>query len=122
MDQKTSFWSSLPGVLTGCAALLTAGSGLYIATRTTPAPAPLVPEAQADVRPAPAAANLRTAVIIDPDGFVNVRTGPASSTAIAGVIRDGEIFTVIPASAGWWQVRTNNGTTGYVHKSRGRLR
>ena len=116
MEQKSSFWSSLPGVLTGFAALLTAGSGLYIATRSSPAPVPV----PGPVTPAPV--DLRTAVINDPDGFVNIRTGPANTTAIAGVIRDGEIFTVTPGSKAWWPVRTTNGTTGYIHKSRVALR
>jgi uncharacterized protein YgiM (DUF1202 family) len=127
MEPKSHFWSSLPGVLTGLAALLTAGSGLYIATRPPQVAAPVAsaaPPASVDpVRPAaPAPVALRSAVIDDPDGFVNIRTGPGASTAIAGVIKTGEIFTVTPLDTTWWPVRTSGGITGYVHKSRIALR
>lgn len=126
MEPKSHFWSSLPGVLTGLAALLTAGSGLYIATRPPQpaAPAPSIVPPPVTVAPAqPAAPSaLRTAVIDDPDGFVNIRTGPGASTAIAGVIKGGEIFTVTPQDTAWWPVRTSGGITGYVHKSRIALR
>lgn len=129
MEPKSQFWSSLPGVLTGLAALLTAGSGLYVVTRQTQAPVPAPAPQPAVVGPADGlpkppsqaaapASNLRTAVINDPDGFVNIRTAPAASSAIAGVIKDGEIFTVTPAETSWWTVRTSGGVTGYVHKSR----
>jgi hypothetical protein len=129
MEPKGHFWSSLPGVLTGLAALLTAGSGLYVVTRqpqapvaTPTAPAPVAAPSMAAATPqAPVkapASDLRTAVINDPDGFVNVRTAPGANSAIAGVIKDGEIFTVTPADTAWWTVRTSGGVTGYVHKSR----
>ena len=40
-SQRGSFWSSLPGILTGAAALITAVSGLAIwHNKSTPAPAP----------------------------------------------------------------------------------
>ena len=31
-----SFWSTIPGVLTGLAAIITAGTGLYLAARSSP--------------------------------------------------------------------------------------
>lgn len=46
-DSRGSFWTSLPGILTGAAALITAVSGLAIwhsnsASQPTPQPAPVV--------------------------------------------------------------------------------
>jgi Bacterial SH3 domain len=109
VEPKSHFWSSLPGVLTGLAALLTAGTGLYIATRPSTVP---------PVAPKPAPGGQTMAVINDPDGYVNVRTGPGTATAIAGTIRNGEEFAVSPDGSAWWRVRTAAGVSGYVHKSR----
>lgn len=38
MSSKPSFWTSLPGILTGSAAVLTALTGIYLAFRDRPAP------------------------------------------------------------------------------------
>lgn len=45
--ERSSFWTSLPGILTGAAALITAVSGLAIwqHNKPTPAPAPVVSQA-----------------------------------------------------------------------------
>jgi hypothetical protein len=62
-SQRGSFWTSLPGILTGAAALITAISGLAIwhnrsTPQPAPAPAPVVQPAasQASSAPAPVAA------------------------------------------------------------------
>ncbi len=68
-SQQGSFWSSLPGILTGAAALITAISGLAIwqhnsTPKPTPTPAPIVQQ-QGDGQP----------------GGTGVRTGGGGSDA-----------------------------------------
>ena len=119
METKpASFWSSLPGVLTGLAAVLTAAAGLFIAvgrdkSASTPVPLPAVAPV--------AAAYPRSAVIEDADGFVNVRAAPGARSGIVATIRSGERFAVTPEGSAWWRVRAPDGTTGFVHASRIRL-
>ena len=115
-NKPASFWSSLPGVLTGLAAVLSAAAGLFIAVgRDKPAPSPLAAAAFE------AADYPRSAVIEDADGFVNVRAAPGAKAAIVATIRAGERFGVVPAGGSWWRVRAPDGTTGFVHGSRIRL-
>lgn len=59
-----------------------------------------------------------TAVISDPDGYVNVRQAPSADSAAVAHIKEGERFITIPANGDWWWVRTNSGATGFVHSSR----
>lgn len=73
---------------------------------------------------APAAAGLRfthPAVIDDPDGYTNVRSSASTQAAILARVEDGEVFTTFPQQGDWWQVRTADGTIGYMAASRIRL-
>ena len=63
----------------------------------------------------------RTAVINDPDGFTNVRDTPSTSGAIVARINDGERFSTRVQQRPWWRVRLDNGTEGWVHRSRIRI-
>jgi len=63
----------------------------------------------------------RTAVINDPDGFTNVRDTPSTSGAIVARINEGERFSTRVQQRPWWRVRLDNGTEGWVHRSRIRL-
>jgi len=68
-SQRSSFWTSLPGILTGAAALITAISGLAIwhnssSNQPAPAPAPVVQKAQERVTPSPAPSTKTPAVPI----------------------------------------------------------
>ena len=70
------------------------------------------------------AANALTGSVSDPDGYTNVRRGPGTKNAdgsemlIVGTIRVGEVFEYFPDYSNWWRVRTTDGVTGFVHKSR----
>lgn len=61
-SERGSFWTSLPGILTGAAALITAISGLAIwhnqsAQQAAPAPAPVIQKAPpSTITPAPSPA------------------------------------------------------------------
>jgi len=133
MEPKAYFWTTLPGILAGLAAVLSAAGGLFLAVRGgTAAPVTLVtpPPATTAVAPPVSAAPLpataaegypRTGEIDDPDGFVNVRAGPGVKQATVATIHTGERFGVAPDDGSWWRVRTGGGVEGYVHRSRIRL-
>ncbi|MFY0652603.1 MAG: SH3 domain-containing protein [Cyclobacteriaceae bacterium] len=59
------------------------------------------------------------AYINDPDGYTNVRDGQSGSANIITTIKTGELFNFQPSDqSNWWSVTKNDGTSGYVHKSR----
>jgi hypothetical protein len=139
-DDKPGFWSTLPGILTGAAALIASMTGLYaVFSRppASPAAAPASPTAGLSNTPAapaadgqPAAAQLRPAAtagaevkatIVDPDGWTNLRAGPSRASAVVGRINQGDIFWTRPRDGLWWPARTDGGLKGYVHRSRVRL-
>lgn len=59
-----------------------------------------------------------TAVINDPDGYTNIRKQPDSNSDIVGRVTVNQPFTVLSTDGNWWQVRAQDGTLGYMHKSR----
>ena len=71
--------------------------------------------------PAGTAPLSRTAVINDPDGFTNVRDTPSTGGAIVARINEGERFSTRVQQRPWWRVRLDNGTEGWVHRSRIRI-
>lgn len=65
------------------------------------------------------AVKTQTAVIIDKDGWTNVRNAPNMEGAIIGRIYEDEVFEVTPdLNENWWLVKTPNGIEGYMHKSK----
>jgi hypothetical protein len=62
------------------------------------------------------------AVIDDPDGYTNVRSGRSSSSEIVAVVRAGEVFSTSRQAGNWWQVKTASGQVGFMYASRIRLR
>lgn len=141
-EGKPGFWSTLPGILTGLAALVASMTGLYAVFNRPPA-APAAPHAEppqtAGLSEMPAAqtADARhaathprqvaagdgevRATVVDPDGSTNVRAGPSSESAVVAKISEGEIFWTRPRDGHWWHARTADGQVGYVHRSRIRL-
>lgn len=61
------------------------------------------------------------AIIDDPDGYTNVRADPATDAAIVARVNAGEAFTTYEQSGAFWAVRTADGVTGYMARSRIRL-
>lgn len=61
------------------------------------------------------------AVIQDPDGFVNVRSGPDSKSDVVLKIQRDEFFTCEPSESDWWRVKDFFDNEGYMHRSRIRL-
>ncbi|WP_326319288.1 SH3 domain-containing protein [Chryseobacterium salviniae] len=56
--------------------------------------------------------------IDDPDGYTNLRKEKSSSSEVLQKIKSGEFIDLLDNSGDWWQVKTKEGKTGYVHKSR----
>jgi len=63
----------------------------------------------------------RDALIDDPDGWTNVRSGPGTQyQAFTRVVED-EVFRTFVQRDPWWQVQLSDGRVGFVHGSRIRL-
>jgi hypothetical protein len=79
--------------------------------------------AAAPVRaPSPATARFtQAAVIDDPDGYTNVRSGPSASFPIVARVDQGEVFTTYSQPGEWWQVRTADSRVGFMARSRIRV-
>ena len=109
-DNRTLIWALL-------AALAVVSAGLvYLMTRGDTPPAPAVAnEIAAPVQQGgPAARFTRAAQTADPNGFSNVRGGPSVEHPIVGRVEQGETFTTYPQTGQFWEVRTADGTIGYV--------
>ena len=134
-EAQKGFCTSMPGILTGLATVLTAFTGLYIAIwgdgrNSQPEPAPPAPTlpvpAQPDAGPVPANSAPQqphdlfrlTAVLDDPDGFTNLRSQKSASSQVVARVNQGEQFYTYTQDGSWWQVMTRDGKVGYIHVSR----
>ena len=139
-ETTKGFWTSLPGILTGITGIVSALTALYIAVfggnrgpGTEPARSAVVAatadksaattEVTAKTPPArdTADAFVLAAVIDDPDGFTNVRSSRSASSAVVARVNRNEQFSTYRQDGEWWQVRTRDGTIGYMHASRIRV-
>lgn len=57
-------------------------------------------------------------IIIDPDGYTNLREEKSATSEILQKINSGENIQVLDNSGDWLLVKTKEGKEGYVHKSR----
>jgi hypothetical protein len=64
----------------------------------------------------PAEAFTLAAVIDDPEGFTNIRSGQSAKTAIVGKVLEGEKFLTYKQPGKWWRVRKADGTTGFMFR------
>ena len=79
-------------------------------------------EVTAGSAPRPATALFtQAAVIDDPDGYTNVRSGPSANFPIVARIDQGEVFTTYTQPGDWWQVRTADSRVGFMARSRIRI-
>jgi hypothetical protein len=128
----------LPIALAGAALLLVAAGGGWLLMRgdspvedggneeRAGAPERDTPAARpADVEPPPSrpatAQFTQAAMIDDPDGFTNIRSGPSTNFPVVARIDRGEVFTTYPQSGEWWQVRTADSRVGFMASSRIRV-
>lgn len=125
--------SLLPWALLGLAAIAvallawkllqpaTAPEATAVATSTGAGAEPPLTEATSAASRAPAEAFTLAAVIDDPDGFTNVRSGRSAKTAIVGKVLEGETFLTYKQPGLWWRVRKADGTTGFMFRKYIRL-
>ena len=128
--QKSSF---LPWALLGLAVIAVAllAWKLLEPAPATPGAEPVAISTGANTAPAsadgataaaaPAEAFTLAAVIDDPEGFTNIRSGQSAKTAILGKVLDGEKFLTYKQPGRWWRVRKADGTTGYMFRKYIRL-
>lgn len=62
--------------------------------------------------------SVREYVVQDPDGYTNLRKEGNTSSRILQKITSGESVTVVERSGEWILVKTKQGISGYIHKSR----
>jgi hypothetical protein len=146
-ETPKSFWTSLPGILTGITGIVSALTALYIAvfggnrgpaseparsavvattadkSAAAPTQSPAATDMTAKTPPARDTADpfVLAAVIDDPDGFTNVRSSRSASSAVVARVNRNEQFSTYRQDGEWWQVRTRDGTIGYMHASRIRV-
>jgi len=128
--KKSSF---LPWALLGLAVVAVA---LLAWKLLQPAPASpdvvaVIPSGSEDAAPSagvataepagPAEAFTLAAVIDDPDGFTNIRSGQSTKAAIVGKVLEGEKFLTYKQPGPWWRVRKADGTTGFMFRKYIRL-
>ncbi len=133
--EQKAFWTSMPGILTGLATVVTAITGLYLAISgdgrngqdgQVPAvptvPAPGKPDADqslpSHLSPRPQDIFRLAAVIDDPDGFTLIRSQKSASSQVVAKVDQGEPFYTYTQDGNWWQVMTSDGKVGYMHVSR----
>lgn len=87
-----------------------------------PAPAPAPAPASASAPASALEPGWKWAVVADPDGWTNIRSGPGTEFQIVTKIHEGQTFSARPSDSNWWQVRASDGAAGYMHVSRIRLR
>ena len=78
-------------------------------------------EAPGAAEAAPAEAFTLAAVIDDPDGFTNIRSGASTQAAIVGKVLEGETFLTYKQPGPWWRVRKDDGTNGFMFRKYIRL-
>lgn len=74
-------------------------------------------EREADAEPAGPTFALG-ATVADPDGYANVRASGSTNAAIVGRVNVGERFRTFQQPGTWWQVQIDDGTIGYIARSR----
>lgn len=56
--------------------------------------------------------------IHDQDGYTNLRKGAGLNTQIVKSLKSGESVIVVDCNGSWIRVKTKDGVTGYIHRSR----
>ncbi|MBD3732450.1 MAG: YARHG domain-containing protein [Sphingopyxis sp.] len=121
----------LPWALLGIAVIAVALLAWKLLQPAPPLAAPAstetaVPVVKAEAAPrsgaaVPIEAFTLAAVIDDPDGFTNIRSGQGTQTKIVGKILEGEKFLTYKQPGQWWRVRKADGTTGFMFRKYIRL-
>lgn len=134
-DNQQSFLTSLPGILTGLAALVTAAAGGYgILSKSREGQSkdvaaqeavPLQPKAVAAQEEDPVAPGKTAgkkfnlvARIKDVDGYVNVREDKSKDSLSKAKLLSNQTVHTHRQPGNWWEVRTADGTEGFIYRDR----
>ena len=102
-------WQYIGTILTGVAALITAGVGLYEKLHTV----------QTEIYKTFKSPNKREyGIVADKDGWVNLRLEPNLNSEIIARILNGTNLEIIDKKGTWFKVSTESGRIGYVFKDR----
>jgi uncharacterized protein YgiM (DUF1202 family) len=104
-------WQYIGTVLTGVAALITAGIGLYEQLKTVHTEIYKTVSGQTKIKK-------EYGIVNDKDGWVNLRERPdVNSSSLARILNDTNL-EIIGRSGNWFKVYTESGRTGYIFKDR----
>ncbi|MGD1898938.1 MAG: SH3 domain-containing protein [Phormidesmis sp.] len=129
--QLKNWWQTVPGILGGIAAVLTATATLVV----TVSQAGLLDRTQGDTNQPPEETTRSSvtqpqskietlaplevaATVVDPDGYTNIRAKKDIESQIISRVNAGAIVYTIPQNGEWWPVRTQSDKHGYIHESR----
>jgi len=98
-------WQHIGVTLTGCAALITAGIGVYEKLSSV-------------VQPAQQKVKREYGIVDDKDGWVNLRESPNISAPVVVKVLNGTNLEIIGKNDNWYKVYTESGRIGFVYKDR----
>ncbi len=107
-------------------------SSKFATTRSLASDVPLAFEGEAETQagateiPAPAADDSQTAppmveITVTEDSTLNVRSMPSSEGAVVDMLTEGDTLPLIKESGDWYQLRFEDGSTGWVSKKFSRI-
>jgi len=102
-------WQYIGTILTGVAALITAGVGLYEKLYTT----------QTEIYKYLSQTTKREyGIVDDKDGWVNLRLEPSTESTVIAKILNGTNLEVLDKKGNWFKVSTESGRIGFVFNDR----
>ena len=98
-------WQHIGVTLTGCAALITAGIGVYEKLNLI-------------AQPIQQKTKKEYGIVDDKDGWVNLRESPNTSAPVVVKVLNGTNLEIIGKHDNWCKVYTESGRVGFVYKDR----
>ena len=103
-------WQYIGTILTGVAALITAGVGLYEKLHTV--------QKEIYKAVAPQKNSREYGIVDDKDGWVNLRLEPNVNSTVMARISNGTNLEILDKTENWFKVSTESGRIGYIFKDR----
>jgi hypothetical protein len=101
-------WQYIGTILTGVAALITAGVGVYEKLHVL----------QKEIYKEPIKLKKEYGVVEDKDGWVYLRESPDINSATLAKILNDTNLEIVEKRGNWFKVYTESGRTGYIYKDR----
>lgn len=103
-------WQYIGTILTGVAALITAGVGLYEKLYTV--------QKEIYKTITPQKTSREYGIVDDKDGWVNLRLEPNVNSTVMARILNGTNLEILDKTENWFKVSTESGRVGYIFKDR----